>query len=266
MERKARSFWEGMAVGLRIAPPLAPVREDIRWLEARAGAAGTALRALVLGVTPGIIGMRWPVHARVAVIDWSVSMFRQRWPAGCAAGRAIADWRELPLRDATMDFACGDGCYTALGESGDARRLNAEAARVLKRGARLCLRCFVRPEHPVPLAQLCEDLRAGRLSNPSLFRWLFAMALHEPGGVVLARAWSEWRARFPDAQELRRAHGWDDEALEGFERWKGKSMRYCFHTLGELGELAAPHFELESVDLPAYRHGARFPRLTLRRR
>lgn len=274
MERRAREYWDSIAVGFRVSPPLAPSAEDIRWFEARAEAsAGTIVErpALILGITPPLLTMRWPTGGRALVVDWSGPMLEQRWPqARVAAGISSlrADWRALPIPAASIAFAAGDGCYTALGDPEDVPRFNRELHRVLAPGAALCLRCFVLPERPLTLDEISHRLRSGALSNPSLFRWLFAMAVHGDAadGVVLGAVWERFRERFPDLDELRREHGWDEVALAGFERWKGRTMRYCFHSLARLRELAAPHFAVESVEVPSYEFGERFPRLSLRRR
>ncbi len=272
MADPARAYWESFAPNFRIVPPMAPSPEDVSWMEGAAARCldGTRSRALLLGVTPALIGMRWPSGAQVTVADWARAMFAHRWPdtAAAQAKPLVADWRKLPLAGGGLDLVCGDGFYTALGDSADVPRVDREVARVLARGGKFCMRCFVLPAEPVSPDRVCEWLRAGQLRNPTLFRWLFAMAVHGESarGAAVGEIWAAWRERFPDPEELRRGHGWNDEALAGFERWRGKPMRYCFHTLAQLEALAAEDFRLEQVDVPGYEFGERFPRLLFSRR
>ena len=266
----SRTYWEQIASGLRVSPPLAPVGEDIEWFRSAAtralGSRGGSL-ALILGVTPGLVALRWPPGTVPVSADWALSMFRHRWPAAGSAAALAADWRRLPLADESVGFACGDGCFTALGNAQSIPEFNQEVARVLRQRGLLCLRCFVRPESPLSAAELVRRLREGQIANPNLFRWLFAMAVQGDSteGVVLGEAWRTWREHFPDPGELL-GLGWDEEALAGFARWKDQTMRYCFHTVAELRSLAAPQFETEAIDVPRYPFGERFPRIAFRKR
>lgn len=196
-------------------------------------------------------------------------MLRHRWPATAAAGVGVVvgDWRELPLDGGSLDFACGDGSFTSLGNNANVPLVAAEVARALKPRAPLWLRCFVVPERPPSPADLKADLLAARIRSAALFRGLLLVALHarSPEGVVLDDAWAAWRKLFPDAGELRRACGWSDDDVLGFERWRGKSMRYCFHSLRQLEEMTRRCFEIERVDPPLHQYGECFPRITFRK-
>ncbi len=274
MDRTGRDFWEDIASpGLRnaIVPPLAPCGDDIAWLEARAREArspGAAFRALVLGVTPSILTMAWPSGAGVTAVDFARGILRHRWPAGTTAQAVHGDWRELPLATACLDFACGDGCYTTLGGDAAIARVNEELHRALRPGGTLALRCFALPRHRLSIPQLADDHETGRLRDPGMLRWLFAMSLqHDPdAGVTLGDVWSAWREHFPDVEALRHSPRWSEQTIAGFERWRGRAMRYCFHPLEALRALVAPHFEVAAVDVPRYDFGELFPRLLLHKR
>lgn len=276
MDRSALAFWDAIAKGWHIRPPLAPSADDIRWFELRAEAmhrarGGAPLTALLLGVTPGIATMRWPAGTSLVVVDWSGQIIRHRWlarglPQVAAAVRA--DWRELPLAPERIDIVIGDGCYTAFATSGEAAVLNKEVARVLKPGGLFCIRCFALPQRPVPTQTLFEDLIAGRFKNPALFRWLVVMAAHGNSreGVALGDVWMAWHERFTDPAAALRLLGWDEQAIQQIEHYKDQRVRYSFHTLAELHAMAAERFADVKTEIPDDGFGECFPRLSLRRR
>lgn len=263
MDRAARANWERLALRWRIVEPLAPGAEDQAWFERHAaGRAGR--RALMLGVTARIAAMRWPASTTLVAADWSRGMLGLLAPGHALA--VCADWRELPVPDASFDLAIGDGCYSALAGLDDVTLFNIELRRVLRAGASVLMRCFCRPADPLDVDTLFRDLLRGRYRNLDLFRWLLAMAVHGSSrqGVVLGSAWLAWSKHVPDARALQARMGWSDDGLANIERWAGSEFRYCFPTLGELRGLAAPHFDVTGSDTPAYEWGALFPRLALR--
>jgi SAM-dependent methyltransferase len=265
MDRSARANWERLALRWRIVEPLAPGAEDQDWFE-RNAAAHAAGRALLLGVTGRLAAMRWPRSTTLLAVDWSRGMLRLL-PPGRALG-VCADWRELPVSDASFDLAIGDGCYSALAGLDDMTLFNTELRRVLRAGGGVLMRCFCRPAAPIDIDALFQDLRRGRYRNLDLFRWLLAMAVHGSSrhGVVLGDAWEAWARHVPDAHALQARMGWTEDGLANIERWAGSNFRYSFATLEELRDLAAPGFAVTGCDTPAYEWGALFPRLALRAR
>ena len=274
-DRAALPYWEARSARWTVVAPLAPSEDDVRFYEASAARRvaddGSGLTALLLGVTAPIAAMRWPQATRLVALDWSEGMFRHVWPrAGLPAhaGALRGDWREIPLADASIDFVVGDGCYSTFPDLAGPAALNREVQRILKPGGEFCLRCFCRPDQAVPVATLFEWMSAGRFPNLDLFRWMLAMSVQgdAPEGVSLHRVWRVWREQVPDPGAARLRHGWSEEALANMERWSELESRYVFPTLGELGALAAPRFDLEVCDFPSYPWGERFPRLLMRRR
>jgi len=272
MERSARSYWDRMALRWRIPEPLAPGREDVAWFEHRtARYAATGARAALLGVTAAIATMRWPQATQLLAVDWSPGMLKNVWPAAGtpeATSVVCADWRELPLADASVDLMIGDGCYTALGRSAEAALLNAEMRRVLRPGGAVLMRCFCRPAAGLGIDALFDELFSGRIRNLDLFRWLLAMAVHgaSTSGVAVRSVWEHWARRVPDARARRSRMGWTEDALDNMERMATATMHYSFATLEELLAVAAPAFEVLERDTPGYAWGELFPRIVLLRR
>jgi SAM-dependent methyltransferase len=272
MERSARSYWDRIALRWRIAEPLAPGREDIDWFEDRTVRYGsTSNRALLLGVTAGIATMRWPAATTLVAVDWSPGMLKNVWPAeGTPDSTRVvcADWRELPVADASVNLMVGDGCYTAIGTMANAALLNAEMRRVLEPEGLVLMRCFCRSAAGLEIDYLFDELFARRIGNLDLFRWLLAMALQGAcaTGVPVRAIWDQWARRVPDARSLQARMGWTDDALENMERMAVATMNYSFATLDELLRVAAPGFEIIDHDTPSYAWGELFPRIVLRAR
>jgi SAM-dependent methyltransferase len=262
------------ALRWRFAEPIAPAGEDLGWFErelARLSASPgvTSVRALLLGVTPGIATMRWPGATSLVAVDWSEAMFQHVWPREGIpehASTVCADWRELPIASGRCDVVVGDGCYSALPGLADMALLNAELHRVLRRAGHVCMRCFCRPSSPLDAKQLFDRLLSGRIKNLDLFRWLLAMTVHGQSrtGVALRTVWRVWKRAVPDTRALQAQIGCSEDEVANMERWADSSMSLSFPTLQELRDLAAPQFEVLATDAPSYAWGECFPRLLLR--
>lgn len=273
-DEAARAYWESRARDWRVSPPLTPAAEDIAWYEAMAAACARAaaarpLRAILLGVTPGIATMRWPKGTSLLAVDWAQGMVAHVWPrAGFPEHTDVvrADWRRLPVPSGSVDLVVGDGCYAAMGSLAGARQLNREVGRVLKAGGWYCVRAFCRSDDPPSLPALFEELESGRVDNLDLFRWRLAMLVHGESaeGVALGKVWRVWR-------DHAREHGSDtrrwsvDERLN-MARWEGVDARFAFPSLAELQALAEPGFDLVGCEWPRYESARHFPRILMRAR
>jgi hypothetical protein len=101
----AQPYWDNF-VGTyeALGPPLVPTREDLRFMEEAVGNwacshPGERLHALLLGVTPGIAGMRWPEGSLLTAIDRSMKMAKIIWPGNIPGKRGV---RRLAHRSNTM--------------------------------------------------------------------------------------------------------------------------------------------------------------------
>lgn len=269
MDRRNLAYWTGLSGTWTATPPLAPSADDLQWFQRQVDRFhDRPLRALLLGVTPGLAELDWPAGTSLAALDWSEGMLRNVLPrAGARVPAAVADWRELPIAAASCDIAVGDGCYTAVGDMEGARFMTAELSRVLRSAGLICLRCFVRPERAPGVDALFDELAASERCHFDLFRWRLATAVQgDRWGVALREVWSAWDARVPDRAALAARHGWPAADLQRIERWKNEQARYAFPSLAELEELAAPRFELVEVSTPGYERAEYFPRIVLRSR
>jgi len=273
-DQAARAYWESRARDWRVSPPLTPAPEDIAWYEgkvadcARALASGP-LRAILLGVTPGIATMTWPSGTSLLAVDWARGMLRHVWPrAGVPEHTDVvrADWRELPLASGSVDLVVGDGCYAALGSLAGARQLNREVRRILKPRGWYCVRAFCRSDTPPTAAALFEELESGSVDNLDLFRWRLAMAVHGESteGVALGKVWRVWQDHVREVQSD--ARRWSADQRVNMARWEDVQARFSFPSLGELRALAEPGFDLVASESPSYESARHFPRLVMRAR
>lgn len=267
MDRRNRANWTALSGKWTVVAPLSPCDEDLAWFQRQVERMGARpLRALLFGVTPGLARLAWPPGTVLAALDWAEGMLRNTLPSGSGAP-VLADWRELPLANGTVDIIVGDGCYTALGDEAGASLMNAEMKRVLRPGGLACFRCFARPSPAAEVEALFDELRRGERTAFDLFRWRLAVAVQGPRwGVALEDVWRVWDRHVPDRAALAARQGWGAADLQRIERWKGERASYAFPSLAQLEALAAPHFELAEPDIPSYTQGGYFPRIVLRAR
>src|SRR5690606_33061518 len=84
--------------------PMVPCEEDIRAYERVAAhhaarIEGDWFNVVMLGVTPGIACMQWPMHTRLLAIDASPAVIHALWPGDIPGQRQslCASWFEMPV-------------------------------------------------------------------------------------------------------------------------------------------------------------------------
>jgi SAM-dependent methyltransferase len=250
-----------------VGPPLRPCAEDVAIQEQVAASAGAALRsAVVLGVTPELVAMRWPARTRVLAVERSRDVIGALFPGGEHAGAVQADWRALPVEDRSIDLVVGDGSLSNLRFPGDYEVLADELARVLRPGGRVALRLFAAPAEPESLAEVAAALHAGRIGSFHALKWRLAMAA-QPGEhnlpvTDILRAFDEV---VPDRAALAAATGWPTDVIASIDVYRGSALVYSFPTRGEVRAALAPALELEHFHQPSYELGDRCPTVVLSR-
>lgn len=254
-------------------PPLRPHPDDIALMSAAAsraaGAGSGERRLLLLGVTEEIATARWPFPARLFAADHAFGMISALWPGNTPARQvACADWRRLPLGDAVVDIALGDGCLSAMPFPQPAGEFSREVRRVLKPDGVLVLRLFCRPAVSETLEEVAAALGEGRIGSPHAFRWRLAMAVQgaDPArGARLAEVWDAFRSMVREPADLARRFAWRPEALALFEHYRDRDTRYSFPSIEEV--LAAmPEFALLEAAHGRYELAERCPVVSLRQR
>ncbi len=255
-----------------VGPPLRPGHEDIaavRKLVAKFGRDpdSRSLRALVLGVTPELVGMDWPSGTRLAAIDRCPDMIGSLMPSTDrqGPGRVCGNWLQLPFASGSFDLIAGDGCLTVLESTADHRHFFAELARLMTVNGRLVLRLFVRPTVAETPERVIADLQAGRIGNFHVFKWRLAMALvdEQSGAVAVADIWQAWNDSGIVPSELSESLGWPQAQIETIEAYRGASARYTFPRLDEARAMLGVNFDELSCLIPEYELGDRCPTLLL---
>ena len=256
----------------QVGPPLKPNSDDIEIFEhfaARAARkAGRDFDALLLGVTPEIVGCRWHQGTHLTAMDSSRSMINALWPApgAPAACRAIcADWRKMPLRSRTIDLVLGDGCNAALPFPDGVSAMVHEVARVLRPEGLFLLRAFVRPEPAETVEDVARDLAAGRIGSVHVLKWRLFAALSDDvkSGVRLGDVWNVWNAirDIASIQPRARMERSRDRHDRNLSRRHGNT--FYFPTLTQLRALMSQYFADQQCIYGEYELADRCPIMIL---
>jgi SAM-dependent methyltransferase len=201
---------------------------------------------LLLGVTPELA----VVPARTIGVDWSEKMVALAWPGDTPHRKGVlGDWRRLPLAEASVAAAIGDGCLTMLHYPDEQRLLIDQLRVVLARGGRLVLRCFATPEQGESLADVREAALSGTVGFHA-FKQRFNMAAALEAGVMNIqsdRLFRMFEELFPDREHLSRASGWSVQAIAEIDAYRGSEYVHCYPSRSQLMAL-----------VPGWMAGARF--------
>ncbi len=226
-----------------------------------ADARGTAI---VLGVTPELVGMRWPEGTRVLAVERSHDVIGALFPGGAHARAVQADWRGLPLEDGAARLAIGDGSLSNLSFPRDYEALAEELARVLAPDGRVALRLFAAPPAPESLAEVGAALHAGRIGSFHALKWRVAMAVQPASrNVPVVDILGGFDELVPDRAALAAATGWPLEVIDAIDVYRGSSLVYSFPTRAEVRAALAPVLELSEFHQPGYELGERCPTIVL---
>ena len=262
----ARYEWMG--------PPLRPSAEHIQFLHkaithlARQGS-GPVLKALLLGVTPDIVRMRWPENLLLIGMDNSWPMIHALWPGSVPGRRAVvcADWLVPPLPNGLVDLTVGDGSVNSLRSCDEVHRLAANVRSILRRRGWWFLRCYVQPSVKEQPQDVFDAMRRREISSCHHFRMRLLMAVQEDvlKGVSLAEVHRQWAKR-DRSLPLPSGLGWEKPAVDLIEFYAGSETTYWFPTLTLLREILHQYFEEDAIHFSCDELDERCPTLLLRTR
>lgn len=191
---------------------------------------------LLLGVTPELAALPRAILA----MDWSEAMVAAAWRGDDDAHQVIvADWKAMPLPEAAVGGAMGDGALTMLAWPHDHRHVLAELWRVVRPGGRIAIRCFVTPEQPETIDDLQDLSAAGALTfHEWRMRFNMAAARHD-GNVMItsARLYELYDAAWPERHDYIDAIGWPGEAIAEIDAYRGSAYIHSYPKITELDAL-----------------------------
>jgi SAM-dependent methyltransferase len=252
--------------------PLRPCAEDVAvywdfardWIDGRG-----APRVLLLGVTPEIYRLPWPVRTDFLAVDRTPAMIATVWPG--KPGEVLrAGWLDLPLPPASRDLALCDGGFHLLDHPAGQRKLVERLADVIAPGGRCIFRLFTPgKEHETPEAVLA-DLQAGRIANLNVLKLRLGMALQRSAadGVSVREMWEILRGLAPSWESLAARLGWSLDHLLAIELYRTSDARYFFTSIEQVAGLfcADDRFVCLGFRHSGYTLGERCPIIVFERR
>jgi len=265
-----RQTWASVAAAYdTYTSPLRPCHDDLKTIERAAhdwssAHPGRAMRTLLLGATPDIAKLNWPLHLKLVAMDSSTAVIKAIWPGDVRGHRwaTCGNWLSLPLRAGSCDMVVGDGALTASRYPDEWRAMAATLRDVLSDSGVLALRCFARMEHPETPDRVIQDLLGGKVGNINHFKFRLFIALQRSTdeGCPVRDAYRFLRSRVSD-EALRSIPGWSEAAINGFELWRHADTVYTFPTLSEVRSVLGEFLRERKVWFPSYTLGDNCPTL-----
>jgi SAM-dependent methyltransferase len=132
-------------------------------------AAPEEARALLLGVTAEITGMRWPGAVELTAVDQSSAMIEGFWPGDVPGRRRLVrgDWLHFPAEPRSFRFVLGDGVFNIPGYPEGYAELARRAAGLLRPDGVMIVRVFTQPDVKERTEAVVAEIR----ERPSFDYW-----------------------------------------------------------------------------------------------
>lgn len=237
---KTLQHWEQIAQRWsHLSSPLRPCPADVRnFSELLELAPSRPLRVLILGVTPELFQLQWPLGTSICSADRSPEMIQAVWP-GPSETAFHADWLDLPFSAASFDRVLCDGGLHLLAYPDDHLKLSNSVARLLSPGGRFLIRLFARPPDCEAASVVTDDLFAGTIANFHAFKLRLAMALQSSPvtGIILDQVYRHVLDAVGSLERLSTLTGWPIEEVSTLQSYQ--DSRNVYHFLSELESVEA---------------------------
>lgn len=266
--------WARIARGYAaFGSPFVPCRADIAAFEDAVNTQASlrpakGLQAVMLGVTPGLALMRWPVGSRILAVEISQSVIKALWPGDVPQQRqaVCASWFAIPRGQQSCDVVVGDGSLATCRFPSEVRALSRAVHHLLSEGGSFVFRSYLRPQVQESVESVFGALFQGAGMSVDCFkmRLYLAMQRSPQEGVAVRDA-----ARILDKYQLnsrtmRERLGWSSAAIGPFEAWRNSDAVYSFPTPDELREVLGECFDEESATYATYELAQCCPTLVMR--
>jgi SAM-dependent methyltransferase len=267
------SHWNNIAQFWHlVSPPLRPTQEDIILFEravwARKETLEGSIRALVLGVTPELVSLRWPAGSILKVLDRSRKMIKTLWK-GADERAMVGSWTASPVEDSSLDIIVCDGGVGLFNYPHGQLALISEVKRMLAPEGMFITRLLAPGCHTETLDHISCDLEAGRI--PSLdalkFRLWGALQADVVSGVRPRDVVKNIELVAGSLQRLTDCFGWPSDHVASLEFHRTSQVVYSLTGAEEVRSLATSLSGLEvvRVDIPQHVFGDRCPIVSIRR-
>jgi hypothetical protein len=165
-EGSTESVWASIARGYEaFGSPLVPCHEDIEAIEGAVAkhaekTGAHPVRAIMLGVTPGLALMNWPRGARILGVEMSQAVIDALWPGDIPGVRKAicASWFSLSAEREKYHVVVGDGSLSTCRFPGKVRGLVHAIRKLLVEDGMLAFRSYVRPHIQETVDAVFDDL------------------------------------------------------------------------------------------------------------
>jgi len=235
-----------------MGPPLRPHATDLQNYQKAMnrlwGSLGNPrLTAMLLGVTPELVGLNWPEQTRLLALDHNIQMIKN---VGSKNEKIIhqvvcADWGQSPVLNASAQLILGDGCFTFFNFlDGDQNLISKLKKNLVKKGY-LLVRFFIQ----APIKESTQDVFAavfaGAIKSFHSFKWRLAMSLqeHEEKGVKLSDVYDVWHSNKKNVSQLSQQPDWKVSEINTINAYKASTVNYYFPKLTSLRNQMQCEFE-----------------------
>ena len=235
-----------------MGPPLRPHATDIQNYQKAINGIGHSLKnsyfeAILLGVTPELVGLDWPKQTRLLALDHNIQMIKK---VGSKNEKIIkhvvcADWMQFPVLNASAHLILGDGCFTFFNFlDGDQKFINELKKNLVRKGY-LLVRFFLQAPMKESTQDVFESMFAGRIKGFHSFKWRLAMSLqeHEEKGVKLSEVYDAWLSNEINISRLSKQLGWKVSEINTINAYKASAVNYYFPKLTSLRNRMQSEFE-----------------------
>lgn len=253
-------FWRQMIASIQnMASPMRPEPKEISFIEKKvknrvSGIDGQLdLKALLLGVTPEIVDMNWPIGMELEAVDRSEAMADAFWLGDIPGKRKLTkgNWWDFPATASSFHFIFGDGIFNIQSFPGQFETFASRMSGLLHRNGLAFFRVFTRSENPDSPEKVINQLRSGYISSYQEFRLRFTIALQEDAGIGVASS-------IPNTHQILKDMGVNVEELALLPDYSGiaepmlalnkpQSLQMCFPSQQEFVNAVSPWLNVVDV-------------------